>query len=207
MAYTPLQRSYGELPESSEDGSNTIICKVKDAGVPDDAKEVLVFLFATTKGAEEFHRLFYQVETTDGLNHILNWWTLLQAKTFLWTLQTYGYHYFQESVCNRMLTVFIFRHNCNWIAHADDFHRIFYTLGEVTVTLVDAEPHKGSLKSIAHRDVEGPNGATTFSQFFVIGYRWKSSWNVIQFCYSLTFLYFTWCSTFRFSSEAFNKSK
>ena len=62
MAYSPLVKSYGELPDMAGDAN---IYELKNANVPETAKEVLVYLWATTKGDEAFHRYYYQIETKD----------------------------------------------------------------------------------------------------------------------------------------------
>ena len=67
MAYNPIPEDklhyYGELPDSSGDSCEYDISK---SNIPDTAKEVLVYLWATTKGDEEFHRYYYRIQTTDG---------------------------------------------------------------------------------------------------------------------------------------------
>ncbi|CAB4037418.1 Hypothetical predicted protein [Paramuricea clavata] len=64
MAYTPIECYLGDLPDTS--GS----CCAKEYGLPGDvavtAKEILVYLWVTTKGDEQFHRYYYQIETSDG---------------------------------------------------------------------------------------------------------------------------------------------
>ena len=67
MAYTPIPEDklydYGELPELSGDST---IYELSKSNIPSSAKEVLVYLWATTKGDEEFHRYYYQIYTKDG---------------------------------------------------------------------------------------------------------------------------------------------
>ena len=64
MAYTPTQKDYGELPETIDAPQKRY--PISESNVPETAKEVLVYLWATTKGDSEFHRYYYSIETTDG---------------------------------------------------------------------------------------------------------------------------------------------
>ena len=67
MAYIPIPEEklyyYGELPGTSGDKSTYELSK---SNIPDSAKEVLVYLWATTKGDEAFHRYYYRIQTKDG---------------------------------------------------------------------------------------------------------------------------------------------
>ena len=67
MAYTAFPENklhyYGELPDTSGNSNRYELSK---SNVPDTAKEILVYLWATTKGDEAFHRYYYRIQTTDG---------------------------------------------------------------------------------------------------------------------------------------------
>jgi hypothetical protein len=67
MAYTPFPSDnlyyYGELPGTSNISTTYDISK---SDVPEEAKEVLVYLWATTKGDDTFHRYYYLIETKDS---------------------------------------------------------------------------------------------------------------------------------------------
>ena len=69
MAYTPFPEEklyyYGVLPDASGD-SNTVRYDISKSNVPDTAKEILVYLWATTQGDEAFHRYYYRIQTEDG---------------------------------------------------------------------------------------------------------------------------------------------
>ena len=69
MAYNPIPEEnlhyYGELPEES--GSSKSY-EISLSGIPSKAKEILVYIWATTKGDEDFHRYYYRIHTTDGTN-------------------------------------------------------------------------------------------------------------------------------------------
>ena len=78
MAYTPTTKSYGELPETIE---NPQICyPLSQANVPETAKEVLVYLWATTKGDDAFHRYYYTIETTDGVQSYSQYMNIAASK-------------------------------------------------------------------------------------------------------------------------------
>ncbi|CAB4026091.1 Hypothetical predicted protein [Paramuricea clavata] len=68
MAYTAFPENklhyYGELPDTSGNSNRYELSK---SNVPDTAKEILVYLWATTKGDEAFHRYYYRIQTTDGI--------------------------------------------------------------------------------------------------------------------------------------------
>jgi hypothetical protein len=67
MAYTPIPSDnmyyYGELPGTS---GHTFTYDISKSNVPSTAKEVLVYVWATTKGDDNFHRYYYRIETTDS---------------------------------------------------------------------------------------------------------------------------------------------
>ena len=58
--YTPLCKLIGSLPEFPEE---TKVFNLVDGGVPQEAKEVFVYVFVTTHGEGEFQRGYYEMYT------------------------------------------------------------------------------------------------------------------------------------------------
>ena len=81
MAYIPIPEDqlyyYGELPDTS--GGSALFDLTK-SNIPSTAQEVLVYLWATTKGDEEFHRFYYKIHTTDGKQLYIQYMNVAASK-------------------------------------------------------------------------------------------------------------------------------
>ena len=143
MAYTPFAEDklhyYGELPDES---GNSCYYALSKSNVPDTAKEILVYLWATTKGEEAFHRYYYRIQTTDG-------------KQF--------YNQYMNVAASKDVSL----NSANlWLPVFKGFGEVVVTLVDAE------KPHEKGKSIAHKHSKGGKNAEEiTFSQLFILGYR------------------------------------